>query len=108
MSKIRISESATDKIPNPSPTGGSTSADLAGNALKDACDQINKRLAPLKAAKSEAPWEMIVGMAFGTKINLSAIGHWEQMVVLHHRCVLFLDRDRCSDWRKYSSEGQPY
>merc|ERR1711892_105036 len=76
MSKIRISESGTDKIPNPIPTGGSTSADLAGNALKDACDQINQRLAPLKAAKPEAPWEMIVGMAFGTKVNLSAIGHW--------------------------------
>jgi len=77
MDKIRVSENATDKIPNPIRTGGSETADVHGNALKDACDQINKRLAPLREANVGASWEMIIGKAFATCTNISASGHYK-------------------------------
>jgi xanthine dehydrogenase/oxidase len=76
MDRIRVSASSNDKIPNPIPTGGSTGADLNGNALRDACQQIMARLAPLRAAAEKAPWEMLVQMAFGSRINLSAAGYY--------------------------------
>ena len=63
MDKIRISESANDKVPNPMMTGGSTGADLSGNALRNACQQLNERLKPIKEGNPGAPWEMIVGKA---------------------------------------------
>ena len=76
MEKIRVSESANDKVPNPIPTGGSSAADLNGNALRDACVQINERLSPFREGNPKAPWEMIVGMAFGSRVNLSAVGYY--------------------------------
>ena len=78
MSRIRVADSSNDKVPNAMPTGGSTGADLNGNALRDACQQIMARLAPIRAAAGgdKAPWEMVVGMAFGSRINLSAVGYY--------------------------------
>ena len=76
MDKIRISESANDKVPNPIPTGGSSAADLNGNALRDACAQINERLNTFREANPKAPWEMIVGMDLGSRVNLSACGYY--------------------------------
>jgi len=76
IDKIRVSESANDKVPNPIPTGGSSAADLNGNALRDACAQINDRLVPLREGFPKATWEMIVGMAFGSRVNLSAVGYF--------------------------------
>ena len=60
------------------PIGDSTGADLNGNALRDACQQVIARLAPIRAAAggNKAPWEMVVGMAFGSRINLSAVGYY--------------------------------
>jgi len=76
MNRIHVSESANDKVPNPIPTGGSSAADLNGNALVDACTQINDRLKSFKEAHPKAPWEMIVGMAFASRVNLSAYGFY--------------------------------
>jgi len=76
MSKIKVADTNNYHVPNPIPTGGSTGADLAGNALRDACQQIKARLAPIKEANPEAPWELVVYMAFGSRINLSAAGHF--------------------------------
>ena len=57
-------------------TGGSTAADLSGNAVKNACEEINLKLAPLRSAQPDAPWELLVGMAFGSRINLSVAGFY--------------------------------
>ena len=76
LSRIRMAASTNRTIPNPIPTGGSTGADLSGNAARDACLNILKKLAPLKEAQPKAPWEMLVGMAFASKINLSTIGYF--------------------------------
>merc|ERR1719458_1890140 len=98
MSRIRVADSSNDKVPNAMPTGGSTGADLNGNALRDACQQIVARLAPIREAAGgdKAPWEMVVGMAFGSRINLSAVGYYavpreqerQALVVLHCRSCM--------------------
>ena len=78
MSRIRVADTSNDKVPNAIPTGGSTAADLNGNALRNACQQLMERLAPIRAAAGgdKAPWEMVVGMAFGSRVNLSAVGYY--------------------------------
>merc|ERR1719187_1077581 len=78
MSRIRVADTSNDKVPNAIPTGGSTAADLNGNALRNARQQLMERLAPIRAAAGgdKAPWEMGVGMAFGSRVNLSAVGYY--------------------------------
>ena len=48
-----------------------------GNAVLDACKQVVEKLAPFKKAQPEAPWEMLVGMAFASGTNLSTTGHYQ-------------------------------
>ena len=48
LSSVFIAETATDKIPNASPTAASASSDMYGGAIADACSQLNQRLAPFK------------------------------------------------------------
>ena len=50
MDLVHISETATDKVANASPTAASASSDLNGMAILDACRQINERLKPFKDA----------------------------------------------------------
>jgi xanthine dehydrogenase/oxidase len=45
---VHISETATDKVANTSPTAASASSDLNGMAVKIACEQIISRLRPYK------------------------------------------------------------
>ena len=49
MNSVFIAETATDKVPNASPTAASASSDMYGGAIADACAQLNDRLAPYKA-----------------------------------------------------------
>lgn len=77
VSKIHIIDTATDKVPNSSPTAASSSSDLYGMAikvlvvyavvmhdfillLKDACDQINERIRPFKEKDPSAGWNQWV------------------------------------------------
>lgn len=48
ISKIHVSETATDKVPNTSPTAASAGSDLNGMAVMNACEKLNKRLQPYK------------------------------------------------------------
>ena len=48
VSDVYVSDTATDKCANTSPTAASVSADLIGLAIKDACEQITKRLEPYR------------------------------------------------------------
>lgn len=62
MSKIHISETSTDKVPNSSTTGASISSDLYGMAIKNCCDKIMERLKPFSEADPTADWETLVCM----------------------------------------------
>jgi len=77
ISRIKIDANSSRVVPNPIPTGGSTGLDLAGNAVNDACKQMVEKLAPFKKAQPEAPWEMLIMMAFGGGVNLSTTGHYQ-------------------------------
>ena len=49
LSAVRLAPTRTDKVPNTSATAASSGADLNGAAVKDACDQIRRRLASVAA-----------------------------------------------------------
>src|SRR5690606_15014495 len=54
---VRLAPTRTDKVPNTSATAASSSTDLNGGAVKDACEQILRRLAPVASRLLEAPAE---------------------------------------------------
>jgi xanthine dehydrogenase molybdopterin-binding subunit B len=50
---IRVMATATDKVPNTSPTAASSGADLNGMAVAAACVTLRERLAPVAAGMSQ-------------------------------------------------------
>uniref|UniRef100_A0A8B9ZKZ1 Xanthine dehydrogenase n=1 Tax=Anas platyrhynchos TaxID=8839 RepID=A0A8B9ZKZ1_ANAPL len=56
-SKIYISETSTNTVPNTSPTAASVSADINGMAVHNACQTILKRLDPIKQSNPKGSWE---------------------------------------------------
>ena len=47
--RFRLMPTSTDKVPNTSSTAASSGADLNGQAVKDACETLKARLAPIAA-----------------------------------------------------------
>jgi xanthine dehydrogenase molybdopterin-binding subunit B len=47
--QVRVMQTSTDKVPNTSATAASTGTDLNGAAVKDACEILRGRLAPIAA-----------------------------------------------------------
>lgn len=74
VSKIHILETATDKVPNTSPTAASASSDLNGMAIYNACCEINTRLEKYRTAKGT--WEEAVAAAYFDRVSLSATGFY--------------------------------
>nr|P08793.1 RecName: Full=Xanthine dehydrogenase; Short=XD [Calliphora vicina] len=73
---IHISETATDKVPNTSPTAASSGSDLNGMAVLDACEKLNKRLAPIKEANPNGSWTEWINKAYFERVSLSATGFY--------------------------------
>jgi xanthine dehydrogenase molybdopterin binding subunit/xanthine dehydrogenase small subunit len=48
--RVRVMKTRTDKVPNTSATAASSGADLNGAAVRDACETLRARLAPVAAA----------------------------------------------------------
>lgn len=57
FSKIHISETSTNTVPNTSPTAASASSDLNGAAVQNACEVLVSRLEPYKAKEPKGSWE---------------------------------------------------
>jgi xanthine dehydrogenase/oxidase len=77
LSSIYIAETATDKVPNASPTAASASSDVYGAAAADACAQINARLAPYRAKLgAEASLGKVAQAAYMDRVDLSAHGFY--------------------------------
>ncbi|CAI7670474.1 unnamed protein product [Penicillium pancosmium] len=71
-------ESQSDQIANPSPTAASSGSDLNGQAVKNACDQLNERLAPYREKYGmDAPMSKLVHAAYRDRVNLAANGFWK-------------------------------
>jgi xanthine dehydrogenase large subunit len=82
LERVRLAPTRTDKVPNTSATAASAGADLNGGAVKDACEQILARLAPVRAQLIEqglpdASWEELVNAAYHQRIQLWAAGFYK-------------------------------
>ncbi|XP_008301642.1 xanthine dehydrogenase/oxidase isoform X1 [Stegastes partitus] len=76
-SKIHITETSTNTVPNTSPTAASASSDLNGGAVQNACETLVKRLEPYKAKNPKGSWEDWVTAAYFDRVNLSANGFYK-------------------------------
>ncbi|CAG9798537.1 unnamed protein product [Chironomus riparius] len=76
VDRIHIQESATDKVPNTSPTAASAGSDLNGMAVLNACKQLYERLAPYREKKPEGGWNVWVNDAYFDRVSLSAVGFY--------------------------------
>ncbi|XP_071858957.1 xanthine dehydrogenase rosy isoform X1 [Bombus fervidus] len=75
--KIHIMETATDKVPNTSPTAASAASDLNGMAIMYACNEIMKRLKPVMDKNPNGTWEEWIKTAYLKRISLSATGFYK-------------------------------
>lgn len=75
-SKIYISETSTNTVPNTSPTAASVSADINGMAVHSACQTILKRLEPIKQSNPKGSWEDWIKAAYENCVSLSATGFY--------------------------------
>eukprot|EP00871_Galdieria_phlegrea_P004977 jgi/Galph1/5480/GphlegSOOS_G4164.1 len=80
LHKVYIAETSTDKVANASPTAASSSTDLYGMAVKDACAQLKERLLPIRSQlqqeKIDASWEDLIRKAYKERISLMATGFY--------------------------------
>jgi xanthine dehydrogenase large subunit len=99
LDRFRMMPTSTDKVPNTSATAASSGSDLNGQAVKDACETIKARLAPIavKLLNLDSPQEMVfendeiycrtypaarvkfdevVKQAYSDRISLSATGYY--------------------------------
>lgn len=76
ISKIHISETATDKVPNTSATAASAGSDLNGMAVLEACQTLTKRLQPYKDKIPNGKWEDWVSAAYVDRVSLAATGFY--------------------------------
>ncbi|XP_041638215.1 aldehyde oxidase 6 [Cheilinus undulatus] len=93
-SKIYISETSTNTVPNTCPSAASFGTDANGMAVQNACQILYQRLKPVRERNPKGPWERWVSEAyFVDKISLSATGYYR-------------GHDLYINWEKM--EGQPY
>jgi xanthine dehydrogenase large subunit len=99
LDRFRLMPTSTDKVPNTSATAASSGADLNGQAVKDACDTLKARLAPVAASllnldgpeemvfadnwvycsgypSARVAFEQVVAAAYEARISLSATGYY--------------------------------
>ncbi|KAJ1966806.1 hypothetical protein IWQ62_002234 [Dispira parvispora] len=76
LSLVHISETSTNTVPNTSPTAASASSDLNGMAIKNACDQLNSRLAPFRERMPQATMAELARAAYSERVSLSAQGFY--------------------------------
>uniref|UniRef100_A0A3B3RQ69 Xanthine dehydrogenase/oxidase n=1 Tax=Paramormyrops kingsleyae TaxID=1676925 RepID=A0A3B3RQ69_9TELE len=76
-SKIHITETSTNTVPNTSPTAASVSSDLNGMAVYNACQTLIQRLEPYRTKNPQGTWEDWVTAAYLDRVNLSANGFYK-------------------------------
>jgi xanthine dehydrogenase large subunit len=98
LSKIKLETTNTTRVANTSPSAASSTSDLNGKAVADACEQILNRLKNvvrsvkgigdsvkisfknelvyLDSVESDLSWTQLISQAFMNRENLSAKGHY--------------------------------
>ncbi|XP_068612337.1 aldehyde oxidase 6 [Brachionichthys hirsutus] len=92
-SKIYISETSTNTVPNTVPTAASFGTDANGIAVKNACQVLYQRLEPFRRKDPKGSWESWVKAAVFDQVSLSATGFYR-------------GPEYYMDWDK--KEGHPY
>ncbi|RKK81829.1 Xanthine dehydrogenase [Fusarium oxysporum] len=78
VDSIYNKESQSDQVANASPTAASSGSDINGQAVKNACDQINERLKPYREKfGKDASMAIIAHAAYRDRVNLAANGFWK-------------------------------
>ena len=78
LDSIYTQDSQTYQIVNASPTAASSGSDLNGMAVKNACDQINERLAPYRRKYGDdTQMKTLAHAAYLDRVNLAANGFWK-------------------------------
>lgn len=72
MDLVKVYPTSTVTGPNPTQTGGSVSSNLNAEAAIQACNEINKRLAPVRAAMGNPTWPQLILTASASGVNLQA------------------------------------
>ncbi len=109
VGKIKLESTNTTRVANTSPSAASSTADLNGKALLDACNQIKERLVAF--IKSELTdnqdetveikdevvyindeasvfnWKNLIQQAFMKRINLSAKGHYATPIIHYDKKI---------------------
>ncbi|WP_374457259.1 xanthine dehydrogenase molybdopterin binding subunit [Nocardioides sp.] len=90
LERVRLAPTRTDKVPNTSATAASSSTDLNGGAVKDACEQILARLREVDGGRGLA-WDDLVREAYFSRVQLWAAGfyrteglHWDPVAMQGH------------------------
>ncbi|KPQ33365.1 MAG: xanthine dehydrogenase molybdopterin binding subunit XdhB [Phormidesmis priestleyi Ana] len=119
--RFRIMHTSTDKVPNTSATAASSGSDLNGQAVKDACQTLQARLAPVAATllglnapteilpeeivfaddwaycrnnpDAQISFEQVIAAAYTSRISLSATGYY---------------RTPNLTWDPVAGKGQPF
>jgi len=73
---VMIRETATDTVPNSSPTAASASSDMYGMAIINACEQLQLRLEPY-LQKTDRNFKRAVTAAYFDRCDLSAHGFYK-------------------------------
>ena len=103
LSRIKVESTNTTRVVNTSPSAASSTADLNGKAVQNACKQINERLTLFikqELSLSEHDiihfvqdilyvngnvtthnWKQLIAIAYVKRVNLSAKGHYATPVI---------------------------
>lgn len=99
IERLRMMSTSTDKVPNTSATAASSGSDLNGQAIKNACETLKARLAPVAAKllnlyapeelvfeddwiycaghpKDRVSFDEVIGQAYLDRVSLSATGYY--------------------------------
>ncbi|KAL1021809.1 hypothetical protein UPYG_G00018350 [Umbra pygmaea] len=93
MTSIHIKETCTGNVPNAAPSAASFGTDAVGMAVKNACEELMRRLKPVMENHPDHTWSQWIVAAYCQKISLSATG-------------FFLGPHTGVDWE--NSEGLAY
>ena len=112
MSQIKITQTATDKVPNTSATAASSGTDLNGMAALNAADQIKERLVAFATAQWQVSADQIVfqhnEVRIGTEVlNFSAFIKQAYMARVHLSATGFYKTPKIH-WDRAAGKGRPF